>query len=321
MSPSFQPLPHPNTDDSTPRKVGVEIEFAGLSEAETAELAREQFGGIVEQTGPRKLSVTGSAIGTIEIVLDTALRKLSDDGLVDAGLDAARGLIPVEIVTEPLNPGDLPDLDQFRDTLREAGAMGTKEGLLLGFGVHLNVAVVAPDAPHTLATVRAFALLEDHLRANAPIDLTRRVMPFVEPWPRAFTDALTAEGEDLSFDRLRALYAHHCNSRNHALDLLPLFAHADEDRFATLFPDQTNTKGRPAYHFRLPDCRIDDPDWSLAQEWARWWQVETVASQPAVLAALSKAYTARDRQVLRDRTTWANTCEEILSEMLGDTVA
>ncbi|MEL6644877.1 MAG: amidoligase family protein [Pseudomonadota bacterium] len=319
MTSSFQPLPNPDTAAGSPRKVGVEIEFAGLSEAEAADLARAELGGSVQETGQRKLSVTDTRLGTIDIVLDTALRRLSDDGLVDAGLDAARGLIPVEIVTEPLDPGDLPTLDAFRDTLRQAGAVGTRDGLLLGFGVHLNIEVVAPHAPHTLATLRAFALLEEHLRASAPIDVTRRVMPFVAPWPRAFTDALLAEGADLSFDRLRALYARHCNSRNFALDLLPLLAHADENRFASLFPNQTNTKGRPAYHFRLPDCRIDDPNWSLAQEWRRWWRVETVASQPEVMAALSEAYSTRDHRALGDRTTWANTCDEILSDVLADT--
>ncbi|MEL6518072.1 MAG: amidoligase family protein, partial [Pseudomonadota bacterium] len=157
---SFRPLPHPDTADGTPRKVGVEIEFAGLTEAESAALAQQNLGGQTAPDGPRTLKVTESELGTLEIVLDTALRRFDGNVLIDAGLDAARGLVPVEIVTEPLNLSDLPTLDAFRASLREAGAIGTADGVLLGFGVHFNVAVVAPDDTHTLNTVRAFALCE-----------------------------------------------------------------------------------------------------------------------------------------------------------------
>ncbi|MEO1362708.1 MAG: amidoligase family protein, partial [Pseudomonadota bacterium] len=139
--PAFAPLPRPQTTDGTDRRVGVEIEFAGLTEDATATLVRTHLGGEADKDGAHDLHVTGTVLGTVKIELDTALRRLGDTGPVGAVLDALRGLIPVEIVTEPLDRDQLIRLDGFRDTLRRAGAVGTSDGVLLGFGVHLNVAV------------------------------------------------------------------------------------------------------------------------------------------------------------------------------------
>lgn len=37
-------------------------------------------------------------------------------------------------------------------------------------------------------------------------------------------------------------------------------------------------KARPAYHYRLPNCLIDEPDWRLAREWNTWVAVERLAA-------------------------------------------
>jgi len=311
--PRFRPLPRPLDADGEPRRTGVEIEFAGLTERQAADLVLAELGGRVQTAQAHGITLADTEIGEVEIVLDTALRKLGDNALLSAGLDAIRGLVPVEIVTEPLDLGQLARLDAFRDTLREAGAIGTEEGALLGFGVHLNVAVVAPGDPFTGATILAYGLMEDWLRRRGPLDLTRRVMPFVDPWPRRFLDALVAAGPAAGFGEVRSLYARYCNSRNHALDLLPIYKHADPASFDRLFPGQTNTKGRPAFHFRLPDCRIDEPDWSLAGEWMRWWLVEALADRDDLLSALAADFQVRRTPLFEDRETWA----EAVSARIG----
>ena len=303
--PAFAPLPQPQTTDGTDRRVGVEIEFAGLTEDATATLVRTHLGGETGKDAAHDLHVTGTALGTVKIELDTALRRLGDTGPVGAVLDALRGLLPVEIVTEPLDRDQLIRLDGVRDTLRRAGAVGTSDGVLLGFGVHLNVAVTGLQDAHAWRTVLAFGLVQDWLRRVMPIDATRRLMPFVEPWPEAFVTAL-ARQDDLTLDSVRDLYARHCNSRNFALDLLPIFRHADADAFDRLFPDQTNTKGRPAFHFRLPDCRIDDADWSLDLEWQRWRRVEQLAADADALPALTEARRAWAAQAAGDRADWVD---------------
>ena len=307
---AFRPLPRPRDAEGGPRRTGVEIEFAGLTEQQTADLALARLGGRIKSAQAHRITLENTAIGELEIVLDTALRKLGDNALLSAGLDAVRGLVPIEIVTEPLDLVDLARLDTFREALREAGAIGTEDGLFLGFGVHLNVAVIAPEHPFTGATILAYGLMEDWLRAHGPIDLTRRVMPFVDPWPRRFLDALVAAGPRAGFGEVRDLYARDCNSRNFALDLLPIYKHADPATFDRLFPGQTNTKGRPAFHYRLPDCRIDDPNWTLASEWQRWWLVEALADRADLLTALAADYEARETPLIENRETWAETVAE-----------
>lgn len=309
----FAPLPRMRSADGDDRRVGVEIEFAGLTEEETARLAAAHLGGNVENDGSHRRIVNGTELGKIEVELDTALKAWGGNRLVDAGLDAARGLIPVEIVTEPLDWPGLDRLDAFRDALRRAGAVGTYNGALLGFGVHFNVAVVGERDPYTACTILAFGLLEDWLRARNPIDTTRRVMPFVEPWPRAFVERLAEDAPAPSMDTIRAAYAEHCNSRNYALDLLPLFKSADPEGFERLFPDQTNTKGRPAFHYRLPDSRIDEPDWSLAREWERWLSVERLADRPDLVSDLASEYRARPQPLLGEADAWADHVEHKLA--------
>ncbi|MBS0123583.1 amidoligase family protein [Thetidibacter halocola] len=297
----FSPFPRL---DTAPRLCGVEIEFSGLTETQTAEIAQQALGGQIARSGPHDLRLTDSALGTLGIELDTALRKA--DGLpgLDKGLDLARGLVPVEIVTEPLPPGRMPQLSALCDALREAGAEGSRAGLLLGFGVHLNPARIEGDATHPGRIALAYGLSEDWLRRDGRIDPTRRLLPFVDPWPRGLTDALERE-RPADTDALAQVYAEHTQSRNHGLDLLPLLKDADPESFARLFPDGGAIKPRPAYHFRLPDCRIDEPDWSLAQPWRDWMAVERLAEDTDRLEALCAEWAAhRDRLLGGSRDGW-----------------
>jgi len=308
----FAPLPRPRDDTGATRRVGVEIEFAGLLEADVARLAQRDLGGRIAREGRHEIVLEDTALGRLTIELDTALKAWGGNPLVDAGLDAARALIPVEIVTAPLDWPGLARLDAFRETLRQAGAVGTQDGVLVGFGVHFNVATVGFADPFTARTIIAYGLLEDWLRTSMPIDATRRMMPFVDPWPADFVATLAADpAPDIA--EIRAGYARRCNSRNFGLDLLPLFADADAAAFARLFADQTNTKGRPAFHYRLPDSRIDEADWSLAAEWRRWHVVETVADAPGLLEELCAAYRRRTRPYLGQREGWAAEAEVLLA--------
>lgn len=281
-------LPVPQTTEGEDRRTGVEIEFAGLDEVTTADLIQTAFGGRIEADGAHGRTILDTELGDITVELDTALRKVKGIPLLEEGLSLARGLVPVEIVTPPLTVEGVRRFDAFLGKLREAGALGSRAGVLLGFGVHLNPEVVAPDHPHTIRTVIAYAMLEHWLRQHEDLDGTRRMLPFVRAWPDSFVMALTEDAPDTLSDLMR-LAAGHIESRNHGLDLLPLFKHHDADLFATLFPDDTLTSPRPTFHFRLPDSRIDEPDWSLAQPWALWHLVEEVAAHDDRLDALVQA--------------------------------
>ncbi len=280
---SWPNLPIPENTKGEIRRVGVEIEFAGLTEAEVADLLVRELGGRIEQNARMTRQVVDTAIGTVEVELDTALRKGLQGALLQPGLELVRGLIPVEIVTEPLLPESLEKLEGVVAALRDAGAIGSAEGALLGFGVHFNVEIA--DPVHTARTVQAFGLLEPVFRAINPVERTRRWLPFVDPWPSAFVDALCVGAVTLPLQR--ANYARHVASRNHGLDLLPLFKDMDAETYGALFPALSDIKGRPAFHFRLPDSRVDEPDWTLAKEWKAWLLVERVAANEALLSRLA----------------------------------
>ena len=64
---------------------------------------------------------------------------------------------------------------------------------------------------------------------------------------------------------------------------------------------------RPAYHYRLPNCRIDEPGWSIAAEWGRWVLVERLAARPDFSERLSRTYLGWDGSVLGYLTDrWEN---------------
>ncbi|MGR3512015.1 MAG: amidoligase family protein [Paracoccaceae bacterium] len=310
MDRTFAPLPQTRTEAVLHRKIGVEIEFSGLTEDETANILQKRFGGHVGSHDAHRITLEGTDIGKVKIELDTALRKLSDSRLVDLGLSLSRAVVPVEIVTQPLDGNQLERLDRVCDDLRDAGAHSTADGILLGFGVHLNFEIVAYQAAHTTRTILAFGLLEDWLRSTMQIDRTRRILPFIAPWPRDYVAAIACDRSDLAFDSVRTLYARHVNSRNHGLDLLPIFKAADEQAFEQLFPDQETIKGRPAFHFRLPDSRIDEPAWSLRQEYVNWCRIERFAEDPDRLDQLAKAFLKRNEVSSANREDWAAYCAE-----------
>jgi hypothetical protein len=309
---AFPDLPIPDTTTSEARLTGVEIEFAGLDEVTTAKLIADAFGGRVEEDGAHGRTVRDTSLGDIKVELDTALRKVKGVPLLEEGLSLARGLVPVEIVTPPLTMDGLDQFDAFLSTLRKNGAQGSRAGILLGFGVHLNPEVVGPDHPHTLNTILAYALLEHWLRKHEAVDGTRRMLPFVRAWPDSFVLALIEEAPTTLSDLMR-LAAGHITSRNHGLDILPLLKHHDPDLFKSMFPDDTLTSARPTFHFRLPDSRIDEPDWSLAQPWALWHRIEMLATDASKLAALSAA--KRSANVSVTHGAWINVVDAILLDV------
>jgi hypothetical protein len=48
-------------------------------------------------------------------------------------------------------------------------------------------------------------------------------------------------------------------------------------------------KPRPAWHYRLPNCLIDDPEWSLARPWSEWVTIERLAADPDRLLPRARA--------------------------------
>ncbi|KAA2314729.1 hypothetical protein DL237_06630 [Pseudooceanicola sediminis] len=312
-------LPTPTDAGGQPRKLGVEVEFGGLGEEKTASLLARETGGTMECQGT-DYTVSDTPFGTCKMFIDTAYRKRASGEIAKTALDLARGLVPVELVTDPFDPVALPKLDTLLATMRDAGAYGTERGILLGFGVHLNVQTASDDVAHLWSVVTAFALAEPLLRHNHPIDLSRRVLPFVDPYPRALLDAL-AEGPPETLHDLAQIYLTYAPSRNHALDMLPIIADFDTSLIREVFGDNHGIGARPAFHYRMPDCRIDDPEWSVSQEWDLWVAIEALAEDHAALNALCAAWRDHRDRLARIPHGWLDRAAEILRDYGHDSLS
>jgi hypothetical protein len=58
-------------------------------------------------------------------------------------------------------------------------------------------------------------------------------------------------------------------------------------------------KPRPAFHYRLPNCMVDEADWTLAEEWNRWVVVERLAYDRAKTGRMSWEYLKADADSMR----------------------
>ena len=105
--------------------------------------------------------------------------------------------------------------------------------------------------------LQAYLVLSPWLRASIDVDATRRLLPFVRPFPEAYVRKVLAADYRPDLHGLVADYLAANPTRFRELDLLPLFAYlVPEQYYAT--PADPLVKPRPAFHYRLPDSRVDD---------------------------------------------------------------
>jgi hypothetical protein len=256
--------------------------MTGLTEREAARVVSDELGGTVVEDGPYELAVEETSLGRVRCFLDTALRKGRHHPLSRLGLEIGREVIPVEVVTPPLPPSALPRVETLREALRGAGAVGSRDGPLFSFGLHLNVEVAGDEVAHWRPVMTAFALVEDWLRLADPIDGARRLLPFVDPYPRGFDRALLGLDPGAGLGEVIDLYLRETPTRNRSLDMLPLLAHLDAARVAAA--GLGYIAARPTFHYRLPDSRVGEAGWRIAYEWNRWALVERVATDDGLVA-------------------------------------
>lgn len=308
----FWPLPDHADESSAARRTGVEIEFSGLGVGDTASLIQRLWGGSIRVLHTRASVIEGGSLGDVQVEVDISLQKA---WLEDLAAQALGDLVPVEIITSPLAQAQLAELTRLADTLADAGGLGTQARLGFGFGVHLNPELPSGGMESLVAIIRAYALLEDWLRGSAPLDPTRRALPFVNPWPAALVDAL-ADQTYWTLPDLVRLYAMLAPARGYGLDLLPAFEHLCPEAL-TEVPQSQLKGGRPTFHYRLAESRLGDPDWSLAYEWNRWVMIERVATDASLLAQLASSWQTHRDRLLPRRQDWIAYCEELLSGAAG----
>jgi hypothetical protein len=277
------------TVDGRPRLVGVEIEFTHLSERKAAECLQALLGGTVEEEDPHAFRLMRSRLGDIGVELDMRHVHPRRDGPgrrlappLSTWLGAAvQAFVPREMITGPLAPERLGEIDTVTQGLRAAGAGGEGAILTDSLGLHFNIMPVATDAPALLRLLQAYLVLEPGLRADS---ITSRLERFhaPPPYPAAYIRRTLSPNYRPDIEQLCADYLAANPTRKRSLDLLPLFLQ--------LFPDQVGprirgkVKPRAVLHYRLPLAYVGRPGWSLAADWNRWVAVEALAADPYRLA-------------------------------------
>ncbi len=199
--------------------------------------------------------------------------------------------------------------------LREKGGLGSSDKLVYSFGVHFNPEAPSLDAANILAHLRAFVLLSAYLRKAGQTDLTRRVLPHISPHPPAYLARILNPDYAPDLSTLIDDYLEFSPTRNRDLDLLPLFAHLDEERVRRAVGSEHKVNARPTYHYRLPNSQVGDPLWSVTSEWRSWLMVERLANDPERLHSWMVAYRARPGEWLDDILfPWADEVEERVRE-------
>lgn len=282
-----------HTDQQRLRRVGVEIEFGSLGLEQVCEQVLDALGGKAGEATAAEQSIAVPELGEFNVEVDWQfLKKLSSEeqipGEIMAALSqAATVIVPVEIVCPPLPIDRIQVLDKLIDKLREAGAEGTESSFLSAFGVHINTEIPNLQAATLDNYLRAFVLLQAWLVRENEVDLSRRITPYIDLYPDQYLERVLRR-EQPDMDTLMDDYLEFNATRNRALDLLPLLSEINPERVKKDI-DDSRIKARPTFHYRLPDCRISDAQWNLAEPWNLWCVVESLAADAESLKALTEA--------------------------------
>lgn len=301
--------PVARTRSGAMRRVGVEIEFAGLMGSRIVDVVVDCLGGETIRDSAAEYRIARTRIGDLRVELDSQLlQRLAEDQSGDAaeypdwlaevsdwttdliGRLASR-IVPWEVVTGPLAMDALAPLDDLVDALRRAGALGTRHAPHYAFGLHLNPELPDLDAATVRAWFKAFLCLKDWLRLRCRPDLLRTMSPYISDFDPDYVRRVVAPAYRPSLPSFMDDYLEANPTRNRSMDLLPLFAEIDEARLRRQIDDPL-VKARPTLHYRLPNCEIDDPDWSIGQIWEDWLEVERLAADDARLDEMGEAYAA-----------------------------
>lgn len=274
-------------------KVGVELELGGLDLKTIAARVQSAVGGEHQSVSRYESKIVGSSVGDIRIELDAVLfREFKLQGFlaglhlekIKADLDQqvervmateARRFVPFELVFEPIEMHRLHELDTVRESLR-LGAEGTGSSVFNAFGLHFNPELKPVTAPLILKYLQAFLILYEELKTDHEVDASRRISPFIDPFPKKYVRLVLRPQYQPDLEQLIEDYLKFNPTRNRPLDLLPVFCWLDEDRVRQHLPKEKIGK-RPTLHYRLPDCRIDEAGWTIQKEWKTWLKVDRLA--------------------------------------------
>ena len=308
----FQQPPELYNQEGKMRTVGFELEFADVDVDESVRIIHELYGGEVEREHRFKQKVKGTSLGDFTVMID--LRLLHEKGYqkvlekfninlkdikwgendleyeVESTMEnLIRKLIPYEITSPPVPLDKLQELEKLRKSLYEHHATGTKSFPTNAFAIHINPEIPATDTETILRYMRAFFLLYPWIFRESEIDMARRVSTFISPFPSKYAELVIRPSYKPSIETLIEDYHIYNPDRNRPLDMYPLFASVLKEKVDT-YQDIGKVNARPTFHYRLPNSLINQPEWSLANEWNGWVHIEKLASDPERLEKMTKEY-------------------------------
>ncbi|MDH3348729.1 MAG: amidoligase family protein [Desulfobulbaceae bacterium] len=304
----FQSPPLLKNQQGTTRRVGFEIEFGGITLEQAVEAVIKNFGGTSYRTNNYSHGVKNSLHGNFTIELDSLffkdkyyekyLEKLGINlaefveitSFEDFLSNAAAFLIPHEVVTPPIPIDCLNDVEKLKTTLYEQSAKGTGASIRYAFGLHMNPETPSLDVTVILGHLRAFLLLYEWINEQSEIDFTRQLLPYIKPFPGQYVQLILTNSYRPDIDQFIADYLYFNPTRNRPLDLTPLLAVIDEEKVLQNITEKNLLKKRPAFHYRLPNCLIDEPLWTIAGEWNLWVTVERLAANPDKMKLMCADY-------------------------------
>jgi hypothetical protein len=308
----FKHLPILHNERGELRTVGFELEYTNVSIEASAQLVQELYGGTVHKENRFKQEVKDTELGDFTVEFDLTLLtekrykkvfetfnlRLEDvrigkgtleDELEETLSSLIGKVFPNEIACPPIPCTQLEQIEKLREALYRLHAEGTQSFPTNAFGTHINVEAPDLKTETLLAYLRAFLLLYPWLLEEGRTDLARRISPFIAPYPEVYIDLVLNPAYVPDLKEFTRDYHAHNPDRNRPLDLYPILAFLQEDMVAQ-YTKLGKVKARNAFHYRLPNSSIAQPDWTLAQEWNNWVCVEELASDRDKIAHLSEEY-------------------------------
>ena len=300
QNPWLPPVCHTRT--GAERRVGIEVEFAGVDPDAAANCVRKQFGGELRSHNIFETHIVNTQVGDFLLELDTAylkplgehLSQFTQSNSLEAMASemitrAAEQFVPWEVVSPPLGLSQLPDFQQLLVELRKHGALGTRHSLHYAFGLHLNPELPDLGVETILNYLRAYFCLYDWIAEREEIDFARRLTPYIKHFDNKYIQQVVNPSYRPKQTALIADYLSANPTRNRSMDMLPLFSHLNETQVKRVVKDK-RIKARPTLHYRLPNCDIDNPNWSLLNPWRNWLVVESLANEEDKLMRLCERY-------------------------------
>jgi hypothetical protein len=310
---NFVKPPRWSNAEGNERRVGFEFELSGITINDCATLIKNMFGGKINFFHSLLCEINDTSVGTFKVELDSQLvQKISSslentdditelEDLIGAQIlfkEASKYVgylagqfVPLEIVTPPLIFQQLPEIEKLREELYENNAEGTRSGLVNAFGFHINPEVPSFEANDILDYLKAFLILYPWLKDIMDIDLTRRMLTYIDPFPENYVKLILEYNYKPTLDKLIDDYLEYNPTRNRALDILPLFYYLRPEKILALDEAaRKKVKARPAFHYRLPNCEVNNKNWLIARDWNYWVEVEKLAEDKEMLDEMSQKY-------------------------------